>query len=65
MRQETDRTIRAVDRAILATGSNAKAIQAIQVAQGVVERKLEGIEQILHKLVLSLESSAKEGTPVP
>ena len=50
MRQETDRTIRAVDRAILATTSNAKAIQ-------VVESKLEGIEQILHKLVLSLESS--------
>ena len=47
MKQETD-------RAILATTRNAKAIQ-------VVERKLEDIEQMLHKL----ESSVKERTPVP
>ena len=46
MKQETDRAILAVDHA---AGSNTKAIQAIQVAQGVVERKLEGIEQMLHK----------------
>ena len=42
MKQETD-------RAILATTRNAKAIQ-------VVERKLEDIEQMLHKQQQLLES---------